>query len=319
MPREKIFIVVLFATMLSSILAFAAGNSDENGEVVVLKLQAKKGDVFAYNVHAELTRETGLQNAKEIPLNKVEDVLDMEFSQSCKLVKPDDTMGFDVTYGTYKLIRKVSEGDKTRKEVYTNDGLEIYDEGGLVLSKKWLEMPRSEQAETRKVFARGFSFAANPKGEIKELFKNRIFEHELPGFHALRLQQAIYYPGYPMGEETIWNWGKPVVFPEMRDHPLSGKKISTEREYEFVELREVGGISCATVSVKVKSNFEDFEEKVNFSYESVQKAHIEKSTGMAVLVEGTVETELSSSHLGRRTTTSIKGKFTITRIKDEAN
>jgi hypothetical protein len=250
-------------------------------------------------------------------LQKVENLLDMDFSQTCTTVETDGTMGFDVAYGPYKLVRKIHEDGRTTKEVYTVEGLTIYDENGLALSRRWSDMPASEQSEVRKVFARGYSFAMSQNGEIKELFKSKVFEHELPWFHALRIQQAIYYPGYPVEEGTIWNWRKPVVFPEVRDHTLSRKSVPTEREYEFVDLREVGGIPCATVSVQENSEFEDSEAKVSFSRRLVEKAHVEKATGMAVLVEGSLETEISSGALGSNTITVTSGKFTISRMKEQ--
>jgi len=303
------------AAVFSAVSVGAAEEMEEVGKLL-LKLQAEKGDVYEYNVRAELTYETR-QGIREELIRKVEDVLDMEYSQTCKVVESDGTMGFQASYGDYKLVRTITEGENNRKEVYTVEGLTIYDEKGLSLKRKWSEMPRSEQAEVRKVFAREYGFAANPNCEIKELFECKVIEHELPGFHALRLQQAVYYPGFRIGEGTVWSWNQPIKVPKLRSHPLSGKVIPAEREYELIGLREVEGKECVTISVEGNLDLNNIDEKLSFTRKLVEKAHIEKATGMAVLVEGTLESELQSADSGARMKNSVEGTFTISRMIQE--
>ena len=305
------------AAVFSAVSAGAVEETEEDGKLL-LKLQAEKGDVYEYNVRAELTYETR-QGTRDELIRKIEDVLDMEYSQTCKVVEPDGTMGFEASYGDYKLVRTITEGENNRKEVYTVEGLTVYDEKGLSLKRKWSEMPRSEQAEVRKVFAREYGFAANPNCEIKELFECKIIEHELPGFHALRLQQAVYYPKFRIEEGTVWSWNKPIEVPKLRGHPLSGKEIPAEREYEFIGFREVGGKECVTISMEGKLEFENVDEKVSFTRKLVEKAHIEKASGMAVLVEGTLESELPSADSGANMKTSVEGTFTISRTSQETS
>ena len=319
---KNMFIVILILAMLIPAVASAAAavGEEEKDKRVVFKLNVKKGEVFQYRVRAELTLEVRKQGTDEKPLQKIEHILEMKFTQKCNIVENDGTMGFEVANDDYKLVRKLFGSDgKTTEEVYTPEGLTIRHDSGLVLSRKWSELPRSEQGEIRKVLARGYQFAATPNCEIKELFKSKVFEHELPGFHALRLQQAVYYPALPISKGTMWNWRESVDFPELRDHPLSGRKIPTNTEYEFIEEGDVSGIPCVTISVKSESKLEDKSAGTTFTRKLTEKAHMEKETGMAVLVEGSIKTELSAGGLSARLTTSIAGKFTISRITEPEN
>ena len=294
--------------------SFSTETEEAKSNPQILKLQVKKGEIFKYIFRTDLTREMHSQNAKEELLSKTSDVLEMEIVQTCKSVQENGDMVFDVTYGSFKLVRNIVEGTHSRKEVYTPESLTIMDENEVAITKKWTDLPSSEQTELRKLFVQGFTFTATPNGEIKEPSGALPFDRELPGFNSIKSQQAVYYHGQPMEDGTIWNWNKTSLYPKLKDSPLSEKNIPSESEYEFIELKEVTGIPCAAISVKSKSDYANTDENSSFTRELTEKAHIQMSNGMAVLVEGTLKSILSYKGLSKGIKVTTSGSFTIKRV-----
>lgn len=306
---------LLLLFVITCTQGFAADTEPPTADLPVLKLQVKKGEVLRYIVNAEVTRKIVSRDAKEELLAKTDDILEVEMTQTCKGVDDSGNMEFEASYGAYRLVRDITEGAESRKEIYTPESLTLSDANGVAITKKWAELPASKQTELRKLFVQGFVFIATPNGEIKEPADMPAFERELPGINAIRLQQAAYYPNHPIEDGTQWNWKKPVNYPKLRDNPLSEKKIQVECEYELVESKEIIGIPCLTISIKEKATCSNEDEKSKFMRELTEKAHFEKANGMAVLVEGMLKSELSYGGLSKGVKVVTSGKFTIKRVE----
>lgn len=313
---KNVLIMSSFLLILNIfITAFSQEKQDIQDSPPVFKFQVKKGLSFKYLIRADITRETRIRDDMEKVLSRVEDVLEFEMKQTCTSVEENGNMVFEIDYDNFKLVRNVFEGSFSRKEVYTPENFSITDDKGITIIKKWNEMPLSEQTEFRKLFVQGFSFTATPNGEIIEKGNISYFDRELPGFNTIRIMNAVYYHGQPMEEGTIWNWKKIISFPKTKDHPLSEKKIPTEYEYEFIELKEVSGIPCATISIKIKSDLKNIEEDIAFLRQLTAKTHIETANGVPVHTEGTIQSSLSYSGLSKGIEIATNGNFIIKRLE----